>query len=111
MTNSPEAVTLYVPLMKDLHMSWEDIKHTPRMELEGILAAYYEYNLLHSLDGYEAKDISDMAKHRPSMRQDWNKYMAQKRKYERLTAPHSGDVDSERRVEEAVSELKSKIRS
>tara|TARA_Y100000310_G_scaffold3922_1_gene4808 strand:- start:1148 stop:1483 length:336 start_codon:yes stop_codon:yes gene_type:complete len=111
MTNSPEAVTLYVPLMKDLHMAWEEIKRTPRMELEGILAAYYEFNLLHSMDGYEAKDISDMAKHRPSVRQDWNRYMAQKRKYERLSAPQDLDTTSESRVKDAVSELKSKISS
>ena len=114
MTNSPEAVTLYVPLMKDMHMAWEEIKRTPRMELEGILAAYYEYNLLHSMDGYEAKDISDMAKNRPSIRQDWNRYMAQKRKYERMAGEPAGMLASdgrESRVEDAVSELKSKISS
>ena len=109
MTNSPEAVTLYVPLMKDLHMAWEEIKRTPRMELEGILAAYYEYNLLHSMDGYEAGDISDMAKHRPSIRQDWNRYMAQKRKYERMS--RTDRPRSESRVKDAVSELKSQISS
>ena len=110
MTNSPEAVTLYVPLMKDLHMAWEEIKSTPRMELEGLLAAYYEYNLLHSMDGYEAKDVSDMAKHRPSVRADWNNYMAQKRKYERLRPDYTIE-SGEKEVEDAVSELKSKINS
>ena len=62
MVDSPEAVLLYVPLMKDLGMTWKEIKETPRMELEGLLAASHEYELLHSMDGYEGKDISDMAK-------------------------------------------------
>ena len=110
MTNSLEAVTLYVPLMKDLHMSWEEIKRTPRIELDGILAAYYEYNLLHSMDGYEAKDISDMAKHRPSIRQSYTAYLSQKRKYERLQPSHMVQND-EKRVEANVNELKSQISS
>ena len=111
MTNSLEAVTLYVPLMKDLHMSWEEIKCTPRIELEGILAAYYEYNLLHSMDGYEAKDISDMAKHRPSIRQVWNQYTAQKRKYDVIRQQNYTTKIEEKGHEEAVAELKSKINS
>ena len=61
MVDSPEAVLLYIPLMKELGMSWEEIKSTPRMELEGLLAANQEHNLLHAMDGYEAKDINDMA--------------------------------------------------
>lgn len=102
MTNSLDAVQLYVPLMKETNMTWEEIKKTPRFELEGILAACHEYSLLHSMDGYEAKDISDMAKHRPSVRQDWNRYMAQKRKYENLSGRHQDN-------EESISELKAKI--
>ena len=105
MTNSLDAVRLYVPLMKETNMTWEEIKKTPRFELEGILAACHEYSLLHSMDGYEAKDISDMAKHRPTVRQDWNRYMAQKRKYEALGGLH----DDEKEKEAAVSELKAKI--
>jgi len=107
MTNSPEAVTLYVPLMKETNMTWEEIKRTPRLELEGILAACSEYNLLHSMDGYEAKDISDMAKHRPEIRNDWNKYMAQRRKYERMAG--RADVNEENRREQNISELKNRI--
>ena len=107
MTNSPEAVTLYVPLMKETNMTWEEIKRTPRLELEGILAACSEYNLLHSMDGYEAKDISDMAKHRPEVRNDWNKYMAQRRKYERMAG--RADVNEENRREQNISELKNRI--
>jgi len=103
MTNSPEAVTLYIPLMKDLHMPWEELKRTPRMELEGLLAAYHEFNLLHSMDGYEPKDIGDMAKHRPSIRGDWNRYMAQRRRYEEMMGQKSVGSAS------AVAELKSQL--
>ena len=105
MTNSLDAVNLYVPLIKETNMTWEEMKRTPRYELEGLLAACHEYSLLHSMDGYEAKDISDMAKHRPSVRQDWNRYMAQKRKYEALSGMHkdSSEIDS------SVAELKTKI--
>ena len=102
MVDSPEAVLLYIPLMKDLGMSWHEIKKTPRMELEGLLAASYEYNLLHGMDGYEAKDISDMSKHRPSIRSDYNRYMEQRRKYEKLSG-RARDPNS------AVAELKSQI--
>ena len=106
MTNSLDAVRLYIPLMKETNMTWEEIKRTPRMELEGLLAACHEYNLLHSMDGYDAKDIGDLAKHKPNIRQDWGRYMAQKRKYEALSGAHSGDGS----VKAAAEELKSKIR-
>ena len=103
MTNSLEAVTLYVPLMKETNMTWEEIKRTPRMELESILAACQEYALLHSMDGYDSKDISDMAKHKPSIRGEWSKYMAQRAKYNRL-------VGNRNDAESAVTELKSQLR-
>ena len=104
MTNSLDAVRLYIPLMKETNMTWEEIKRTPRWELEGLLAACHEYNLLHSMDGYEAKDISDMAKRKPSIRADWGRYMAQKRKYERMVgSPQEEDVQSQ------VNVLKSQI--
>ena len=102
MVDSPEAVLLYIPLMKDLGMSWKEIKNTPRMELEGLLADSHEYNLLHAMDGYEAKDVSDMAKHRPKIRGDYGRYMAQRRKYERLR----GRVYD---AQSAAAELKSKL--
>tara|TARA_R110002012_G_scaffold269293_3_gene453376 strand:- start:6818 stop:7138 length:321 start_codon:yes stop_codon:yes gene_type:complete len=105
MTNSLDAVRLYVPLMKETNITWEEIKRTPRWELEGILAACHEYNLLHSMDGYEAKDIGDLAKNKPSIRQDWGRYMAQKRKYELL----SNDGSGEESVDSAVAELKSQM--
>jgi hypothetical protein len=102
MTNSLDAVNLYVPLMKETNMTWEEIKKTPRYELEGILAACHEYSLLHSMDGYEAKDINDMAKHRPSIRGEWNRYMEQRRKYERLAGQKKDPMD-------VASELKSQL--
>jgi len=105
MTNSLDAVRLYIPLMKETNMTWDEIKRTPRWELEGILAACHEYNLLHSMDGYDAKDIGEMAKNKPAIRNDWSKYMAQKRKYEVLSGAHN-DVDD---VTNAAAELKSKI--
>ena len=37
MREAPEPVLLYIPLMKELNMSWSDIKNTPRYELEGLL--------------------------------------------------------------------------
>ena len=73
------------------------------MELESILAACQEYALLHSMDGYESKDISDMAKHKPSIRGEWSRYMAQRAKYDRLMGNRSD-------AESAVSELKSQLR-
>ena len=102
MVDSPEAVLLYVPLMKELGMTWNEIKETPRMELEGLLAAASEFNLLHSLDGYDAKDISDMAKHKPKIRSDYNRYMEQRRKYEKLSG-RARDPAS------ALDELKAQI--
>ena len=68
MREAPEPVLLYIPLMKDLGLSWNEIKETPRVELEGILVAYTEYQLLHSLDGYDDNDINNMAKNKPQIR-------------------------------------------
>ena len=81
MREAPEPVLLYIPLMKDLGLSWKEIKETPRRELEGILIAYAEYRLLHSLDGYDADDISDIAKKKPQVRGDYARYLEKKRKY------------------------------
>jgi len=100
MTASPDAVLLYVPLMKETNMTWEEIKRTPRHELQGLLAACYEYSLLHSMDGYDANDIGEMAKNKPSIRGDWNRYMTARRKYEKLSG-------QERDSSEAINALKS----
>ena len=66
---------IYIPLMKDLGMSWAEIKKTPRTELEGLLMAFSEYRVLHSFDGYSDKDISEMAKNKPEVRSQYAKYM------------------------------------
>ena len=75
MSDAPDAVCIYIPLMKDLGMSWAEIKATPRIELEGILAAYSEYSILHSFDGYSSEDISDMSKKKPELRSRYNQYI------------------------------------
>ena len=74
MVDMPDAVCIYIPLMKDLGMSWSEIKNTSRTELEGILSAFAEYNKLHSFDGYSDKDISEMAKTRPEIRSQYVEY-------------------------------------
>ena len=56
MVDTPDAVLLYVPLMKGLGMSWKEIKETPRHELEGLLAAYSAHEQFHSMDGYDDND-------------------------------------------------------
>ena len=95
MTSSPDAVLLYIPLMKEMNLSWEEIKRTPRHELRGLLAANYEHNLLHSMDGYDAKDIGDMAKDKPSIRSDWNRYMECRRKYEILSGKENNSQEAQ----------------
>ena len=84
MTESPDAVLIYVPLMKGLGMSWEEIKRTPRMELEGLLGAMHEYDQFHAMDGYDAKDIGEMSKNKPEIRSHYNKYMESRTKYEEM---------------------------
>ena len=81
MREAPEPVLLYIPLMKDLGLSWNEIKETPRVELEGNLVAYTEYQLLHSLDGYDDNDINNMAKNKPQIRGQYARYLEKKRKY------------------------------
>ena len=83
MRNSPDAVCIYIPLMKDLGMSWAEIKRTPRIELEGLLSAYSEYNVLHSFDGYSDKDVSEMAKTRPDVRSQYHQYIEANRNLKR----------------------------
>ena len=75
MKEAPDAVLIYIPLMKDLGMSWAEIKSTPRIELEGILSAFSEYNLLHAFDGYGPDDIGELAKKKPEVRSQYAKYM------------------------------------
>ncbi len=80
MKTSPDAVCIYIPLMKHLGMSWNEIKRTPRKELEGIITALGEYNILHSFDGYNDKDISEMAKNKPEIRSKYGEYILANRR-------------------------------
>ena len=82
MLESPDAVLLYIPLMKELGMAWSEIKNTPRYELDYLLAATYDYKRMHSMDGYDDKDINEMAKNKPSIRQNYVEYLTTRRKYE-----------------------------
>ena len=82
MLESPDAVLLYIPLMKELGMAWSEIKNTPRYELDYLLAATYDYKRMHSMDGYDDKDINEMAKNKPRIRTTYRKYLEQKRKYD-----------------------------
>ena len=56
MKEAPEAVYLIIPLMKELGMRWDDIKKSPRHELEGLLSAYHIYRQLHQFDGYTSDE-------------------------------------------------------
>jgi len=81
MKEAPEPVLLFIPLMKELNLSWEEIKTTPRVELEGLLIAFQEYSSLHSFDGYDEKDVNEMAKKKPELRSQYVQYLEKKRKY------------------------------
>lgn len=85
MLESPDAVLLYIPLITEVGMSWKEIKNTPRWELMGLLGAYYEYQTLHSMDGYTDSQVNDMAKNDSSIRAKWSEYNETRRKYEDLT--------------------------
>ena len=84
MVDTPDAVLLYVPLMKGLEMSWNEIKETPRHELEGLLSAYAAHENFHSMDGYDDNDVSHMAKNKPSVRQSYHRYLETRAKYEAM---------------------------
>jgi len=89
MTESPEAVLLYIPLMKHVGMSWKEIKDTPSLELKLILNAYYEHEKLHSMDGYSDKEVSEMAKHKPEVRSRYAEYLLTQRKYQDMLGAKS----------------------
>ena len=82
MRTSPDAVYVIIPCMKELGMSWSEIKNTPRHEMSGLLIALNNYNRMHQFDGYSAKDINEMAKDKPQIRSDYASYMNIKRNYE-----------------------------
>ena len=64
-------------------MSWPDIKATPRIELEGLMAAYSEYREIHSFDGYSPEDVSEMAKKKPEVRSQYMQHMEAKARLDR----------------------------
>lgn len=82
MITAPDAVYVIIPLMKELGMSWSEIKATPRHELLGLIAAMSNYNLLHSFDGYTPEEIGNLAKDKPQIRSDYQKSMDLKAKYD-----------------------------
>ena len=82
MLDTPDAVLLYIPLMKGLGMSWHEIKNTSKAELQALLGAMYEHDTFHAYDGYSAEDISEMAKNKPEVRTGYHKYLETRRKYD-----------------------------
>jgi len=82
MITAPDAVYVIIPCMKELGMSWSDIKATPRHELRGLLGAMSNYNQLHQFDGYTPDDVSNLAKDKPQLRTQYSKAMELKAKYE-----------------------------
>ena len=81
MSTSPEAVYVLIPCMKELGMSWSEIKQTPRHELTGLLMALNNYNIIHQFDGYTSQDISELSKNKPQVKSDYNRSIGLKRKY------------------------------
>jgi hypothetical protein len=81
MNTSPDAVYVIIPAMKELGMSWTEIKRIPRYELVGLIKAHQNYELLHSFDGYSASEVADMAKNKPEVRSAYNKYLEINAKY------------------------------
>ena len=85
MSKSPDAAYLIIPLMKELGMSWSEIKKTPRQELNGLVAAMSNYNVMHSFDGYSDKEVNDMVKNKPEIRSDYSKYLEMNAVYQERT--------------------------
>lgn len=52
-------------------MSWEEIKKIPRVELDGLLLAFKNYTNIHAFDGYNEKDVAEMSKNKPEIRQQY----------------------------------------
>tara|TARA_R110002020_G_scaffold64613_1_gene171366 strand:+ start:3037 stop:3339 length:303 start_codon:yes stop_codon:yes gene_type:complete len=82
MRTAPDAVYVIIPCMKELGMSWSEIKDTPRYELVGLLAAMSNYNQLHQFDGYTAEEIGKMGKEKPGLLSDYANAMDLKAGYE-----------------------------
>tara|TARA_R100000808_G_scaffold2250_2_gene9293 strand:+ start:5473 stop:5727 length:255 start_codon:yes stop_codon:yes gene_type:complete len=73
--------------MEKLNMSWSEIKQTPRHELQMLLTGLSNYNILHSFDGYDSDDVSQLAKDKPKVRQDYNKYRAMQDRFGKKKKP------------------------
>ena len=63
-------------------MSWSEIKSLPRKELEGLLFGLSQYSKMHQFDGYDEKDIGDMAKNKPQVRSDYYRYVELRDEYD-----------------------------
>ena len=68
-------------------MSWSEIKQTSRHELQMLLTGLSNYNILHSFDGYDSDDVSQLAKDKPKVRQDYNKYRAMQDRFGKKKKP------------------------
>ena len=75
MITAPDAVYVIIPCMKELGMSWNEIKQIPRHEVVALVGAYNIYTSMHSYDGYNADDIKAMAKDKPEVKSQYNKYL------------------------------------
>jgi hypothetical protein len=82
MTAAPEAIFLYIPLMKELGLGWLEIKSLPKRELEGLLYGLSQYSRYHQFDGYDDRDIGEMSKNKPQIRSDYYAYRELKDKYD-----------------------------
>ena len=82
MVAAPEAIFLYIPLMKELGLSWTEIKSLPKQELEGLLFALSQHSKYHQFDGYDDQDIGELAKRKPQVRSDYYSYIELKDKYD-----------------------------
>jgi hypothetical protein len=102
MSESPDVIYLYIPLMKELHMSWSELKSLPRNELEGLLFGLSQYSKIHQFDGYDENEIGDMAKTKPQIRSDYYKYRELKDAYD----ARLGIKKQPKRLEQIKGELK-----
>ena len=82
MRTAPDAVYVIIPCMKELGMSWSEIKSTPRHEVVGLLGAMSNYNQLHQFDGYTGDEIGKLAKDKPHLRSQYAEAMKLKSQYE-----------------------------
>ncbi len=79
---APEAIFLYIPLMKELGLSWTEIKTSTKKELEGLLYGLSQYSKYHQFDGYDENEIGELAKNKPQVRSDYHAYREIKDEYD-----------------------------